>query len=222
MTRFTWWLLALAVLASACATLSRHAAPAGRASCCTAHAESPAAFTDKSLYQIDSTWTNDLGHSFKLGDLRGRVQILAMYFASCAYACPAMVHDMERIEAALPEAVRAQTGFTLVTIDPERDTPGALRAYRASHRLAAARWALLRGTSDDTLELAALLGVKYKKEASGQFAHSILITVLNEQGEIIHQLAGLNQDIQETVRRIETAVAGAGLTPPRTAVESHP
>ena len=37
---------------------------------------------------------------------------------------------------------------------------------------------------------------------SGQFAHSNLITILNSEGEIIHQLVGLNQDIQETVKRI--------------------
>jgi hypothetical protein len=30
---------------------------------------------------------------------------------------------------------------------------------------------------------------------------------LNEQGEVIHQLTGLNQDISETVKRISAAVA---------------
>ena len=73
------------------------------------------------------------------------------------------------------------------------------------HRLAAAQWSLLRGTPDDTLELAALLGVKFKREASGQFSHSNLITVLNAAGEIIYQQVGLSQDIEETVKAIERA-----------------
>ena len=86
-------------------------------------------------------------------------------------------------------------------------TPAALHSYRATRKLSADRWTLLRGAPDDTLELAALLGVKFKREASGQFAHSNLITVLNAQGEIIHQLAGLNRDAGETVARISAEVA---------------
>jgi protein SCO1 len=55
--------------------------------------------------------------------------------------------------------------------------------------------------------LAALLGVKYKEGANGQFAHSNLITVLNQQGEIVHQLVGLGQDITTTVRMIDQLTA---------------
>jgi protein SCO1/2 len=199
-------LLLIALLAAACTIPSRDAASVGQPSCCASNAEPSATFTDKSLYQLDSTWTNDARQPLKLGKLRGRVQVVAMFFASCTYACPVIVTDMRRIETALSESVRSDVGFTLVTIDTERDTPKALYSYRVAHKLPADRWTLLHGTPDDTLELAALLGVKFKREATGQFAHSNLITVLNSEGEIIHQLVGLNQDLQETVRRIERAV----------------
>jgi protein SCO1 len=202
-------MLPVAVLAASCATSSRDAASAAKPSCCATNAEPSAAFTDRSLYQLESTWTNDAGQPVKLGALRGRAQVVVMFFASCTYACPIIVHDMKRIEAALPETVRANTCFTLITIDPERDTPAALHGYRSVHKLPSGRWTLLHGTPDDTLELAALLGVKFKREASGQFAHSNLITVLNDQGEIIHQLVGLNQHIQATVQAIERAVGSA-------------
>ena len=209
MKRFTLLLLPIAVLASACATSSRDAASAGKPSCCVTNAGPATAFTDKSLYQLDSTWTNDQGQPMKLSALRGRVQVVAMFFASCQYACPVIVHDMKRIETALPESLRARVNFTLVTFDTGRDTPAALRTYRQRQQLAADRWTLLRATPDDTLEFAALLGVKYKQEATGQFAHSNLITVLNPEGEIIHQQIGLNQDIRETVKAIERAALTA-------------
>jgi protein SCO1/2 len=211
MKRITRCLLPLVVvaLAGACTTTTPwgESASAGQRSCCTSNLAPAATFTDNSLYQLDSTWTNDSGRSLKLGQLQGRVQVVAMFFASCTYACPIIVHDMNRIEAALPETVRARVGFTLITIDPGRDTPEALHAYRGVHQLPADRWTFLQSGPDNTLELAALLGVKFKREASGQFAHSNLITILNQQGEIIHQLAGLNQDISETARRIAGAVA---------------
>jgi protein SCO1 len=200
-------MLLLAVLAVSCASSAREAESTGQPSCCTSNLTASARFTDRSLYQLDSSWTNDSGQSLTLGKLQGRVQVVAMFFASCTYACPIIVHDMNRIEAALPETVRAKVGFTLVTIDPARDTPAVLHAYRAARKLSGQRWTLLQGTSDDTLELAALFGVKFKRQASGQFAHSNLITVLNERGEIVHQYAGLNQDVSEIVKRITMLAA---------------
>lgn len=202
-------MLLIAILATSCATTSRDKASAGKSSCCATNVEPAGAFTDKSLYQLDSVWTNDAGQPVKFGKLQGRVQVVVMFFGSCTYACPIIVHDMKRIEAALPAKTRVNTGFTLITIDPERDTPEALHSYRATHKLPADRWTLLHGTPDDTLELAALLGVKFKREASGQFAHSNVITVLNGQGEIIHQQVGLNQEIRQTVEAIERAAIAA-------------
>ena len=61
-------------------------------------------------------------------------------------------------------------------------------------------WNLLSGSADDVLEVAALLGVRYKQDATGQFMHSNLITILNSDGEIVHQQTGLNQDIGASVR----------------------
>lgn len=195
-------LLALAVAVVGCTTDHRQAKTSPPSPCCVTNAEPTAAFTDQSLYQLDSTWTNDAVQPVQLGALQGRVQVVALFFTSCTYACPILLHDLRRIEVALPEAVRTNTGFTLITLDPERDTPTALHAYRQAHRLPRDRWTLLCGGADDTLELAALLGVKFKREASGQFAHSNLITLLSAEGEILHQLVGLNQDVAEAVKRI--------------------
>ncbi|MHB8522866.1 MAG: SCO family protein [Limisphaerales bacterium] len=170
-------------------------------------AETPAAFTDKSIYQVDSAWTTDQGKEIKLNGLAARPQVVAMFFANCQFACPIIVNDMKRIEAALPADLRARVGFALVSFDTKRDTPMALAQYRRSRNLPPERWVLLHGKADDVLELAALLGVKFKEDANGQFAHSNIITILNAQGEIVHQQIGLNQDIQETVRILEQLAA---------------
>ena len=188
--------LAVAALTGCAARSPNHSA---NPPCCAA-SESPAIFTDKSLYQTESRWTTDQGTPVKLGQLAGRPQIVAMFFANCQFACPIIVNDMKRIEAALTPDLRARVGFTLVSFDTKRDTPAALAAYRLAHALPGESWTLLRGEPDDVLELAALLGLKFKADANGQFAHSNMITILNGQGEIVHQLIGLNQDIQETVR----------------------
>ena len=177
---------------------------------CCAKAEPATTFSDKSLYQTESKWTTDANKQIKLGDLKGRPQVVVMFFASCQYACPALVHDLTRIEAALKPELRSKVGFTLATFDTKRDTPEALARFRESRNLAT-NWTLLHGSDDDVLEFAALLGVKYKQEPSGQFAHSNIITLLNENGEIVSQLAGLGQNINEMVKSIEALVASEAI-----------
>ncbi|HZP61287.1 MAG TPA: SCO family protein [Opitutaceae bacterium] len=171
---------------------------------CTAEA-APAAFSSRSLYQLEGKWTDDSGRTVTLASLRGRPVVLAMFFSNCTYACPLIVHDMRDARDALPPAVRAQTRFVLVSFDTERDTPAALRAYRERMQLDPDAWILLRGSPADVQELAMVLGVKYKKDADGQFAHSNLITVLNREGEIAFQRSGLQDGIAETVHAVTLA-----------------
>jgi len=185
-------------------TASEIQSPPVKPSCCNSNTLSPAPFSETSLYQLDSTWTSADEHQLKLGELKGKVQVVTMFFAQCEFACPVLIHNMKQIEAALPPSLRTNVGFVLVSFDTERDTPKALRAYGEQMQFDTNRWTLLRGSSDDVLELAALLGVKFRRDARGQFAHSNIITVLNPAGEVIYQQIGLNQDVTPTVKAIST------------------
>jgi protein SCO1/2 len=208
MKTMTLFLVGSALTTALC-TVAADSSPV-RQSCC-AHSPTseatPVHLTDKSIYQLDSNWTNDYGAPLKLGSLRGRPQIVTMFFANCAYACPLLVYQMQQIEAGLPEQLRDQVGFTLVSFDTERDTPTALHSYRLNHNLKASRWTLLRGGSDDVLDLAALLNVKFKKDAQGQFNHSNVITLLNAQGEIVYQQLGLSSQPDEMIRQLTSLVS---------------
>jgi protein SCO1/2 len=169
-------------------------------------------YTDRSLYQLGSTWTSDVGRQIKLGVLGGRPQVLALFFTSCEYACPLTVDAMQRIEKSLPEALRGKVDFLLVSMDSERDSVAALHDYRNKKHLTTENWTLLKGAPDDVRELAALLGVNYQRDTRGQFAHSNVITVLNVEGEIAHQQVGLASDIGETVAAIEKLSQGKAAT----------
>lgn len=161
-------------------------------------------FSSESLYQLEVGFTDDRGRPFTLGSLRGRPVVLTMFFASCGYACPLLLTDMQAIRAKLPAEIRDQAALVLVSFDVARDTPAVLAQYRAD-RLLDAQWTLLHGDDDAVRELAALLGVKFKQEADGQFAHSNLITILNGEGEVVHQRNGLRGGLDETAQ----AIAGA-------------
>ncbi len=198
----------VATVAAAFPSLEGRAVGAQEAAhaCCAAAA--PAAIapvTDRSLYQLDATWTDDHGRAVKLAEFRGQPVVLGMFFASCTYACPLLVADAQRLRDALPADVRAKTKFVFVSFDTERDTPAALHAYRERLQLDAAGWTLLHGAADDVQELAMLLGVKYRRDADGQFSHSNAITVLNASGEIVHQRMGLQGEVATAARAVTLA-----------------
>ncbi len=174
-----------------------------RHSCCAPEDKTvvlpSSSLTEKSLYQLDSNWTNDFGATVKLAALRGRPQVVTMFYANCVYACPLLVYRMQQIEAALPANLRDKVGFTLVSFDTARDTPAVLHDYRSRHSMDSKRWTLLRGGPDAVLELAALLNVRFKQDAQGQFQHSNVITLLNADGEIVFQQVGLNSDCAKMI-----------------------
>lgn len=155
-----------------------------------------------SIYHAGSVWTDQNGTRRDLASLAGRVRVVAMVYTSCAYACPRILLDMKRIQAGLGVDGSDDVGFVLVSIDPDRDTPEQLASFARGSRLEPDRWTLLTGTDDGVLELAALLGVQYRKTQDGEFVHSNVITVLDRDGEAVHRQEGLGADPAATIAAI--------------------
>ncbi|MCE9611308.1 MAG: SCO family protein [Chthoniobacter sp.] len=151
----------------------------------------PGKFSEKSIYSLDTKWTADVGREVKLDALRGRPQVMALFFTSCEHSCPFIVKDMKAIEAALPASARDKVDFLLVSIDPARDSVEALRAFREKHKLAIKHWSLLRGSPEAVKKIADVVGFRYYPGSNLQYAHSLLVSVLNPEGEIVFQQAGI-------------------------------
>jgi len=194
----------LAVVAVAAFNVSAET-PKPAPECCVAPLFGTTPLTRHSIYQLDAQFTADTGRPFSLVELRGRPVVLLMFFASCGYACPLLVEDVRALREKLPADVRAQTAFVLVSFDSERDNPAALARYREQRALDG-QWTLLRASDEGVRELAALLGVKFKREADGGFAHSNAITLLNPEGEIVHQRLGLKGGLDEAAKALAATV----------------
>lgn len=152
-----------------------------------AEAVAAAPASDLSVYQLESEWTDQHGRTRKLAELAGRPQAVAMVYTHCGSACPRIVGDLKRLEAEFP-----QLGLVLVSIDPERDSPGRLLEFAQGSRLGE-RWTLLNGADGALMELAAVLGVRYRRVSDTEFMHSNLITVLDAVGNIAYRQEGLGE-----------------------------
>ena len=165
-------------------------------------AETNKELSELSIYNLPSVWTSQNNEETELKDLRGDVLVMVMIYTSCQVACPRLVADMRDIESKLPNEKKQNVKFVLVSIDPETDTPERLKEFAIENEMDSDQWLFLRGSESDTREFAAVLAVNYKKISPMDFSHSNIISVFNQEGELVHQKEGLGVNNGETIQAI--------------------
>ena len=155
-----------------------------------------------SLYQMHEKLLDQDGRAIDLDVYRGKKVLVTMFYSSCENVCSMIAYHMQRIERALPEAKRGRLRVLMVSFDPKRDTPEALRAFARGHRADPARWTLARADESDVRELAAVLGIRYRQLDGGVFNHSSVISLLDADGVIRARTADLKSVEPEFVAAV--------------------
>jgi protein SCO1/2 len=126
--------------------------------------------------------TDQNGKTVTDADLKGKWSLVYFGYTHCPDACPTALND---ISIALEDlgAKRDAVRPVFITVDPERDTPEALKAYVTSFD---APILALTGTPEQVAQAAKGYRVYYAKhpEAGGDYSmdHSSVIYVMDPQG----------------------------------------
>lgn len=158
-----------------------------------------------SVYQLPGQWTDAHGRSVELNTLKGKVQVVAMIFTHCGYACPRIVQDMKAIQDSVSAAVKDDVGYVLVSFDADRDDAAQLSMFSRQQELDH-HWTLLHGSAGEVRELSMLLNVKYQKLDDGNFSHSNAIFILDRNGNVTQTLDGLEPQTGLAVNTIDRLV----------------
>src|SRR5215471_5142239 len=76
--------------------------------------------------------TDDAGRVVSLGALHGQIVVLADFLTLCQETCPLTTGNLLSMDRAVTAAgLGRRVRFVELTVDPNRDTPSRLRAYRA-------------------------------------------------------------------------------------------
>lgn len=138
----------------------------------------------------DFTLTDGIsGSAVTLSSLRGNVVVIAFLYTHCPDICPITASKFRAAQTRLGSDA-ARVRFVAVSVDPEGDTPGDVRAFSATHDLAT-NWHYLIGPR-------AQLEPVWKAYGVGAFAspmaghgvdHNDAIYVLDANGrerELVH------------------------------------
>lgn len=83
----------------------------------------------------DFVLTDYQGQVVRLSDFRGKAVVLTFIYTNCPDVCPLTAGTLRATYDLLPTSMRTEVALLAITVDPERDTPEALRAFSATHGL---------------------------------------------------------------------------------------
>lgn len=159
-----------------------------------------------SYYTMDVPLETHTGEKIRFAELAGTPTVVSMFYGSCPHVCPMLISTIKQIENQLPEALRNELQVALVSVDPARDTPEALRVIAERHDVDSKRWILARTVPAQTRALVAVLGIKYRQLPDGEFNHTTAIILLDAEGREIARSGKLGVPDAGFVREVEESL----------------
>lgn len=95
----------------------------------------------------DFRFTDQDGKSFGLNNVKGKVFVAEYFFTTCGTICPRMTAQMERVQKHF--AGNDKVAILSFTVDPENDSPEALKNYAKAHGADDSQWHFLTGKKED-------------------------------------------------------------------------
>lgn len=86
---------------------------------------------------------------------------------------------------ALSPQERGRLRVLMVSLDPARDSAQRLAELASAHRLDTTQWTLARADEELTRRFAAVLDIRYRQLAGGDFNHTAALTLLDAEGRIV-------------------------------------
>ncbi|MBE2286066.1 MAG: SUMF1/EgtB/PvdO family nonheme iron enzyme [Prosthecobacter sp.] len=161
----------------------------------------PAAAAFTTIYDLPGTWRTQDDKPLTLDQLRGRPRVVTMGFTLCKFACPRIIGDMKRIEAALG-ADAEKAGFVFFSFDTAADNPAQMKKAAAEQQLDLGRWTFAISDDETIRQLAVTLQFKFAT-VEGFLTHSNLIAVLDADGKVVHREESLGADIAPSIAALK-------------------
>lgn len=103
------------------------------------------------------------GNTTNLAAFQGKVVVLSDFLTTCQEVCPITTAQLNQVDHAVRKAgLSDKVQFVDVTVDPARDDPARLHAYRTFADLLP-NWTLLTATPESLATLWRYFGVSYSK-----------------------------------------------------------
>jgi protein SCO1/2 len=161
----------------------------------------------------DLPLTTDSSQLTSLRALRGQVVVLTDFLTLCQETCPLTTGNLLMMDRAVTAAgLAGRVRFAELTVDPNRDTPARLRAYRALIG-APANWLLLAGSPAVIGQIWRYFRIWYQRVAEGSPAGTDWLTGKPLSYDISHEDALIYLDARGRERFVVVGSPNATRAP---------
>lgn len=153
-------------------------------------------------------FTNQSGETISNSNVDGKIYMTDFFFISCPTICPRVKKQMLR----LYDKVEDNKDILLLshTVDPKRDSVGALKIYADNLSVDHDRWWFLTGDKDELLDIADdyFIAAYEDEDAPGGFDHSGKIILVDKEGRIRSFCDGTDpESVDKMMKDIDQLIA---------------
>jgi len=156
----------------------------------------------------DFSLTDQDGKPVRAADLRGGFVLLDFVYTHCPGPCPILTGLHADVQRRLPPDLRGRVRLVSISLDPERDTPEALRAYALARGADLASWSFLTGRPEAVDAVLRAFGVGKQPGQDGEIDHLVATFLLDPEGRIARRWIGLDHDAGEILADLERMASG--------------
>lgn len=144
----------------------------------------------------DFAFTNQDGKTVTLANVDGKIRVVNYFFTTCKGICPRMNENMTKVY----QAYRGNNDILILshTVDPKKDTVGAMKAYSMHFDADPNQWMFLTGDKKALYEMArdeylvTAVDDTATADINSDFIHSERFILVDKGGRIRGQYDGLN------------------------------
>jgi protein SCO1/2 len=143
------------------------------------------------------------GRKLALSDLRGKAVLLDFIFTRCPGPCPILTSAHVTLQRQLPASVSSRTHFVSITVDPENDTPSALRTYAETRGANLGSWSFLTGEVEQVHDVLERYQVGWFRPDDGTLNHLVITFLIDPKGQIVKRYVGLEHPSEKLLADLE-------------------
>ncbi|KMY50487.1 SCO family protein [Peribacillus loiseleuriae] len=141
------------------------------------------------------TFTDQNHKEFSKSDLKGKVWIADFVFTNCTSVCLPMTSNLSDFQGMLKDNGISDVDIVSFSVDPELDTPAALKEYAERFNADLPSWHFLTGYTQQEIEEFAKKNFKtivQKPANTDQVIHGTKFYLVNKEGQIVKDYSGVS------------------------------
>ncbi|MCM3192315.1 SCO family protein [Priestia megaterium] len=147
-------------------------------------------------YKMDSfSYQDQNQQEYGLNELKGKVWVADFIFTSCTTVCPPMTAHMTKLQEEAKKSGIKNIEFVSFSVDPQNDSPQALKQYVKKFNGNLENWHLLTGYSQKEIKSFAMDNFKVfiqKPKDTDQIIHGTSFYLINQEGIVKKDYNGVS------------------------------